>query len=591
MTSVHSALRIALFFSLFSCSSEATIEGPSLPFADTGRRILPLPTDAIMIPADTPTHSALNIGPKGTNLGDVDEALYLLGPDFISTVNEKDGWSTLAPVFIPLSEPADPATIDHLVVVDLAAGRIVPTLNTAIDGATDYGKMVDWLTARSYVPLAPETQHAIVVTKGLLDAEGRPFVRAEAFDEALANVERLAGLEAALAPAGIAIDDVMVADTFTTQSIYEQTEVLAAAHRAMPVPELILDADGDGAPDVYTDIPSDPRGNVPDREYPSVRALVRLRFALPNFRVDLDGPLVVDHKSATLQGTEDVELVVLVPNGEGPFPVVVFHHGIGADKELVFDYAEDLCKNGVAVVAMDGALHGYRTDRPGNASTRFLNIASPELILDNFRQAETDQVYLVRVIDELAKIDLLGDGAPELDASRILYVGESLGAILGAAVIGIEPRFEGAVLLVGGGTLLEFFDRVLSGFQFDGFPTQLFTSVAQAAMDRGDPSNYARRSMDKQVYLITALLDTSVPPAASAALARAMELPQVEPIYDRVDALPAVSGPLTRRGWSQHADVGHELFHEPSNPASAVARAQLFHFVKTWVETGVGEIR
>src|SRR5688572_9664942 len=234
MTTVHS-MRLLLALALFSCSSEE-IEGPPLPFSDTGRRILPLPTDAILMPGDTPTSGLLAIGPKGSNLGDVDEALYLLGPDFISTVNEKDGWSTLAPTFVPLSEPASPDTADHLLLVDLDAKQIVPTTNAAIDGATDYGKHVDWLTARPLMPLAPKTRHAIVVTKGLETAAGVPFSRSPAFDEALASVPRLSAL-ADLSAVGIDLDEVLVGDVFTTQSIYEQTEVLADAHRSMPAPQ------------------------------------------------------------------------------------------------------------------------------------------------------------------------------------------------------------------------------------------------------------------------------------------------------------------------------------------------------------------
>ena len=86
MTTVHS-MRFLIALALFACSSEE-VTGPPLPFSDSGRRILPLPTDAILVPGDTPTSGLLTIGPRGTNLGDVDEALYLLGPDFISTVNE-----------------------------------------------------------------------------------------------------------------------------------------------------------------------------------------------------------------------------------------------------------------------------------------------------------------------------------------------------------------------------------------------------------------------------------------------------------------------------------------------------------------------
>jgi cephalosporin-C deacetylase-like acetyl esterase len=579
-------MRLALVFAL-ACTKPS---GPSMPYS-TSRPILPLPTDAITVTADTPTGLRLQVGPKGTNLGDVDEAIFLLGEDFIASLNDLDGWSTLGPVFVPLPEPADPETKHHLAVVDLDRGVVVPTDNAVIDGETDYGKKVDWITARPTVPLEPKTRHAIVVTRGLASAAGVPFARAAELDQAMDRLPRLASLDA-LETAGIEKDDVLLVETFTTQSIFEETEALARAHRSMAAPLVNLDPDGDGAPDVYFDLASDPRGNVPaDRSYPSIRALVRARFDLPNFREDLDGPMVVDPSGAEQQGTEDVEVLILIPQGEGPFPIVVYHHGINAQKELVFDYAEELVAAGVAVVAIDCTLHGYRTDRPQNAATRFLNIAAPGLILDNFRQAETDQVYLIRVIDALAAVDLLGDGGAELDASRILYVGESLGAMIGAAVIGIEPRFDGAVLLVGGGTLLEFFDRVLSGFEFDGFPTQLFTTVAQSALDRGDPSNYAARSKDRQVLLITATEDSVIPPAGSAALARAMALPQVEPVYDRDETLPMVAGPIQRRGWTQHPDAGHDLFHAESKPEYGSARAQLFHFVKTWVETGVGEIR
>lgn len=583
-----SRLIFATFFPLLflaGCSGEEE-SGPALSYSSTGRPILPFPTDAVTVPADTPTGRRIALGPKGENLGDVDEALYLLGEDFIASINEVDGWSTLAPVFAPLPEPADPETLDHMILVDLDRREIVPAEVTAIDGETDYGKHVDWLTARAFVPLQPSTRYAITLTRGLKTLDGQMFSRPDTFTPDAAGLD---GLDAALEENGRSLDDVLLSEVYTTQSIMEETNVLAEALRSAPTPEIILDADEDGSPDVYPDPTTDPRGNVPDGDYSALRASVRVRFELPNYRVDLDGPLVLDHESTERQGSEDVEALILIPNGEGPFPVVVFHHGIGNRKELAFEFAKGFAEAGVAVAAIDGALHGFRTDRPGNASTRFLNIADPSLIVDNFRQAETDQVYFVRVIDELAKMDLLGDGHPQLDSSRLFYVGESLGAIVGAAVIGIEPRFDGAVFLVGGGTLLEFFDRVLSGFQFDGFPTQLFTAVAQAAIDRGDPSNYARLSMDKQVLLIQGMEDATVPAAASTALARAMALPQVDPV-EPVSDLPTLSAPVERRGWTQHANAGHNLFHEPSLPAYAVARGQLFHFIRTWAETGTAEI-
>jgi len=107
--------------------------------------------------------------------------------------------------------------------------------------------------------------------------------------------------------------------------------------------------------------------------------------------------------------------------------------------------------------------------------------------------------------------------------------------MIGAAAIGLEPRYQGAVLMVGGGTLLEFFDRRARGFGLHQFPGELFTTVAAdcggsagsdelcgalfgsaGLVDAGDGRrNDARES------------DRSFGPA--------MHLPQVAPIYARID--------------------------------------------------------
>lgn len=596
--------RLALLALIGCGSSDLAPEGPAVPYELTTRLRLPFPTDAVTEPApERPTGLRIALGPKGSNLGDVDEALFLLGEAFIETLGRADGWSTLGPAFIELPEPVTSESVAFAKLIDLASKKEVATHNTLIGGQTEYGKEVHWIALRPLRPLAPKTRHALILTKNAMTPDGRPLTRSPTFDavwtsktperaepEQLRRAQnRLAGVAEALSGL-VHADDILVAETYTTLSIVEETEAILNAQAALPDPEILWDADDNGEPDIYLDPRADPRGNVPRADYSGVRALIRARFQLPNYRDDLDGSFVVNAQTAELQGWEDVELILTIPEGPGPFPVVVFHHGVGDQKESGLDFAGDLARRGLALVAIDGALHGFRTDRPGNAATRFLNVVAPELVADNFRQAQTDQAYFARVIQQMGNRDFFGDG-PRLDTSKVFYLGESLGAIVGAGAVGMVADYQGAVLMVGGGTLLEFFDRVLSSFEFTGFPTQLFSTAAQTALDRGDPSNWAWASQNKQILLVQAMDDVVVPAAASQSLALAMDLPLLAPGSRPHPALPILSGPLTRRGWSQFAPGSHALFRHASETHHQSAKNQVFHFIETWAATGTAEVR
>jgi hypothetical protein len=117
--------------------------------------------------------------------------------------------------------------------------------------------------------------------------------------------------------------------------------------------------------------------------------------------------------------------------------------------------------------------------------------------------------------------------------------------------------------------------------------------VAQTAVDRGDPTNYAGLSPMKQVLLMQAMEDPVMPAKATEALGRAMHLPQVAPVYAKIDDVDQPSGSVMRRGWSQWDPAMHSLtYAEESSPdVYAKARAQMFHFLATWMKTGDAEIQ
>src|SRR5262249_45716621 len=71
---------------------------------------------------------------------------------------------------------------------------------------------------------------------------------------------------------------------------------------------------------------------------------------------------------------------------------------------------------------------------------------------DAYRQTTADWMQLVRVIQ--AGVDVDGDGARDLDPSRISYFGNSWGGNLGALLLAVEPDVRAGVLLnpgAGGG--------------------------------------------------------------------------------------------------------------------------------------------
>ncbi len=580
LANVRSSRWVYVFAALTACSGGDDEAGVPLPYGLASRPVLPFPSDEPTIAADTATGLALDVRPRGETLGDVDEAIYLFGDNFTDELEHLDGWSTLGPAFVSFGVPPDPDTLeDHLFLVDLDRGAPVPLRIRAITGETDYGRVVHWAQLRPLVPLAEATRHAIVATRGLATEDGAPFSRSPIFDAVWSGatpdegepdriaraIDRLDGVGDALTEAGIDPDDVLVAERYTTLSIQRHADALIDAMAQHP-PTFV--------------VTSTAAGRAP------IRARVTVEFEIPAYREEADTPIVI----AEPPRFEKVEVLVLIPEGDGPFPVLQFHHGLGGEKEKIVEFAEDILPSGVAVVAIDAPLHGARTDRPGNAGTRFLNVVAPTVVADNMRQAQVDQVYFAANLERLAAVDLLRTGEPVLDASRVMYLGESLGSIVGAAVVGLSEPIDTAVLMVGGGTLLEFFDQVLSGFEFDGFPTQMFTTVAQSVLDRGDPSNFAARSLDEDVFLLQGMTDTVVPPGATESLARAMGLAIVAPAADAPDGITVVDGPVAGRGWTQFPGVGHNLFYERDKPTYEQAHAQLAHYVATWAATGVGEI-
>jgi hypothetical protein len=166
----------------------------------------------------------------------------------------------------------------------------------------------------------------------------------------------------------------------------------------------------------------------------------------------------------------------------------------------------------------------------------------------------SDQLELVRLIGSLASLDLLPvgapDGQPDLDVSRILYIGHSFGAVQGPTIFALAPEITHANWNVGGAGLMMLlrdsgtFSLVVKGLAPPGTSfgaVARFMAMTQAIVDPGDPLNFARYATleplegvtgwsARDVLLQEVVNDTIVPNSTSEAVARAAGLEVMHPV-------------------------------------------------------------
>lgn len=119
---------------------------------------------------------------------------------------------------------------------------------------------------------------------------------------------------------------------------------------------------------------------------------------------------------------------------------------------------------------------------------------------------------------------------PEVDPARIGVVGVSLGAIAGALLVGVDPRFTRNVLVLGGGDPAAI---VWHAPETAGVRQRLaelgytLDKIREATVDI-DPIRFAKRVDPKSVFLVNARYDQVVPRECTVRLWEAMGKPAIE---------------------------------------------------------------
>ncbi|MEE9277060.1 MAG: hypothetical protein V3V06_01475, partial [Dehalococcoidia bacterium] len=132
-------------------------------------------------------------------------------------------------------------------------------------------------------------------------------------------------------------------------------------------------------------------------------------------------------------------LILRDPQADGARPAVLLAHPATLDKgsDYILWPAQEWVGRGLVCVSIDQAAHGERAKRPHNMEDFFRH---PQRQADETIQTAVDWM---RVLDYL-------EGREEVDASRIAFVGFSLGGRRGAPFVGLDARVRAAAFCITG---------------------------------------------------------------------------------------------------------------------------------------------
>jgi hypothetical protein len=484
----------------------------------------------------------------------------------------------------------------------------------------------------------------VYLTSGIKDTEGRPAAADTFYATLKAAPSDCSGItdplllgfcgwtKAQLAIAALIKLDpasVVLSWNFTTQSVEDTFDVIAALVPAQPIgvaPTGFKTSDVSsalqGKADIYvgtTQFPyyleaaSSPGDAdavlksywkaagppaVPGLD-PTSRNLTRFN-PVPGKTTDVTVPLLVTVPNATANGG------VGCPKPAAGWPVAIFQHGITRDRSDALGMADGFADACFIVAAIDLPLHGitdssnplyagpiertFNMDLVNNTTgasgpdgkidasgTHFINLTSPLTGRDNLRQGEADMIVFH---ESLGNLDVTGDGQPDVDPTRIHYVGMSLGGIVGGTHVH-HTGTRTATLAVPGGVLTRllldsptFGPRINAGLAAAGliinstiYNDRLFRDF-QTIVDPGDPVNHVAAADSRQpVHLIQVDGDTVVPNSATQRLVTAGDMRQIStPGPNPVGAAEGV--------WVRFTQGDHGSLIDPSASLSATVEMQ-----------------
>ena len=391
-------------------------------------------------------------------------------------------------------------------------------------------------------------------------------------------------------------EKVVVATVFTTGDPTLELEELKQLLDARPVPSIVM---GNSEPPAMFQGEEALHNLLGDIPHDNIKAVINGTISLPQF-ISEDSPHFSRGDDGRFVVLKELELpfTLVIPKWSressirDELPVVILGHGLSSSRGTLFNIADSLCGEGLALIGIEAVHHGSRYD-PADEIHNFTGLPGPDgladdahssvpatkffagfsdfiSIRDNFRQSALDVYGLYRsLLDPESFQTLLGLEQPI--PPKLLYYGSSLGGMYGTIFLSMTDEIHTAILNITGGGLATHLAVSTPGiagsfgpimYLVYGIPdTRIFTKfdlwihLLQTIIEPGDPLIYAAQMRTTHPHLSILMLeilnDDTVSNSATEAMAAAFGMDQLSNSLVTIDDLALVDSPLANNMLSE----------------------------------------
>ncbi|OED42299.1 hypothetical protein AB833_06495 [Chromatiales bacterium (ex Bugula neritina AB1)] len=305
--------------------------------------------------------------------------------DAVVSLNALDGFSTTAPLSMPISGSLNMETVivgESLRVFEVQTDANGAVTQVIAEIGADRLAAAETAGALAIVPLLPfkeSTDYVVIATNAITGANGVPLSPSTAFRltsgttalsgeaAALEPVRQLTNaMLAAVQPQAVERSSIVQAWSFKTQSISPVLQAIKSTTVAQPITIVptgqttnTIDSRLPGIADVYI-------GTLDLPYYRTAPANANDATGITSFWQGQGGSLLTRfNTSPVATSVQTVPVLMTVPNaGSGNtvpangWPVSIFVHGITQDRTNLFGIADAMAQAGIAVIAIDQPMHG-----------------------------------------------------------------------------------------------------------------------------------------------------------------------------------------------------------------------------------------